>query len=154
MTKGYSSKSMKKLHDVSKFKSYAGMLVAFSIVATKFYAEASGSSSLDQLQNVIGKVIGIFLAASAIILVIIVGYGVIKGSLAAGDPRGLEGAKGTWTYAVYGFLIVVLAITIIAIIQGVLGIGGDANFGGFLDKVFDAIESLVSVSQSNIIGNQ
>lgn len=145
---------MKKLYDVSKFKSYTGMLVAFSIVATKRYAEASGSSSLDQLQNVIGKVIGIFLAASAITLVIVIGYGVVKGSLAAGDPRGLEGARGTWTYAIYGFLVVVLAITIIAIIQGVLGIGGGVGFGGFLDGVFGAIKSLVSVSQSNSIGSQ
>ncbi len=77
-----------------------------------------------------------------------IAYGIIKGSLAAGDPRGLEGAKGTWTYAVYGFLIVVLSFVIVSIIRTFLGLQGTFDLQEFFDKILEAMNSLVDLSTS------
>lgn len=117
------------------------------------YAAEPDPPSFGELRGILSRVIGLFFAASAAVLIIMIAYGIIKGSLAAGDPRGLEGARGTWTYAIYGFLIIVLSMLIVAIIRGRLGLSGTFNFGLFFDNIFDAIDSLVNISQSNSSNN-
>lgn len=121
------------------------------------FAEEGEPPSLTSLSSILSRIVGLFLAASAAALIIMVGYGIIKGSLAAGDPRGLEGAKSTWTYALYGFLIVVLSMVILALIRKILGLStGSEEFGfkTFLDKIFDSIEELVGVGQRSGLGSQ
>ncbi len=62
--------------------------------------------------------------------------------MATGDPRGLEGAKQTWTYAVYGFFVVVGFTAIIMIIGKLLGI--NLSPSGFLGNVSGALNSLIN----------
>lgn len=134
-------------------------LIFFSLLLTKAYVmyAAPGASppppSLHGLKDILSRIVGLFLAASAAALVVMIGYGIIKGSLAAGDPRGLEGAKSTWTYAVYGFLVVMLSILIVTIIRGRLGITeGSVGFGVFFDSLLDAVDSLTNIAHSNSNG--
>jgi len=115
-----------------------------------FAEEGEPPSLLTSLSSILSRIVGLFLAASAAALIIMVAYGIIKGSLAAGDPRGLEGAKSTWTYALYGFLIIVLSMVILTLIRKVLGLStGDERLGfkTFLDKILDSIEELVGIGQ-------
>jgi len=67
--------------------------------------------------------------------------------LAAGNPEGLEGAKGTITYAIYGFLIIVFVFSLLyyVIIPAVSGVSAP-GFGSLLDGVFSAIDELVNLS--------
>ena len=120
-------------------------------------AEEGEPPSLTSLSSILSRIVGLFLAASAAALIIMVAYGIIKGSLAAGDPRGLEGAKSTWTYALYGFLIIVLSMVILTLIRKVLGLStGDERLGfkTFLDKILDSIEELVGIGQRSGSGPQ
>jgi hypothetical protein len=59
------------------------------------------------------------------VLIILVLYGGIKALMSTGDARQLEGAKLVWTYAIFGVLIIILAIVIIQIIFKLLGSGND-----------------------------
>lgn len=105
--------------------------------------------SVNELPGIISTIVGIFLSASIVILVIIIAYGVIKASLASGDPRGLEGAKSTWTYAVYGFIIVFFSFVIYSIILKVLGISGEGfQRENMFDIIIEPLEELIDISQS------
>lgn len=106
--------------------------------------------SVNELPGIISTIVGIFLSASIVILVIIIAYGVIKASLASGDPRGLEGAKSTWTYAVYGFIIVFFSFVIYSIILKVLGISGEGfQRENMFDIIIEPLEELIYISKSS-----
>lgn len=113
------------------------------------YAEDIDPPGFDKLKEILSRIIGLFLAASAAVLVIMIAYGIIKGSLAAGDPRGLEGAKGTWTYAIYGFFVVILSMIIVTIIRGQLGLTGPFGFDLFFENIINAVDPLVNLGQGN-----
>jgi hypothetical protein len=57
------------------------------------------------------------------VLIILVLYGAIKAVTSLGDPKQLEGAKMTWSYAIFGFLIILFSLTIITIAFGLFGSG-------------------------------
>ena len=88
-------------------------------------------------------------------LVIMIAYGIIKASLATGDPRGLEGAKSTWSYALFGFFVIVLSWFLILFIRRLLGMsaGSDLSPGGFIDDIKTEIQSLIEVGHSSSSGN-
>ncbi len=54
-------------------------------------------------------------------LIVFILYGAIKAVQAQGDPKMLEGAKQTWTWAIFGALIILVAITGVTIIYRILG---------------------------------
>jgi len=125
-------------------------IYVFLIQSSVFsFAEEGEPPSLTSLSSILSRIVGLFLAASAAALIIMVGYGIIKGSLAAGDPRGLEGAKSTWVYAFYGFLVIILSMVILTVIRDRLGLTGPVGFGGFITKVIEAIQSLTVIGQGN-----
>lgn len=63
--------------------------------------------------------IGLYFVGAALIIMIL--YGAIKAITSVGDPKQLEGAKSTWSYAVYGFLIILLSLTIVTIAFALFG---------------------------------
>lgn len=133
----------------NKYIVFLSLLMLETFVA---YAEEPDPPGFDKLKEIFLRIIGLFLAASAAVLVIMVAYGIIKGSLAAGDPRGLEGAKSTWTYAVYGFFVVVLSMLIVTVVRGRMGLTGPFGFELFFDNIIGAIDSLVNTAQSSGTG--
>lgn len=128
------------------------LFLLFSLAPILYAAEEVTPPDFKQLVEIVSRIVGLFLAASAAVLVIMIAYGIIKGSLAAGDPRGLEGAKSTWTYALYGFLVVVLSMVIIVIIRKSLELStedGSVGFKGFLEKFLDPILELIDIGKSD-----
>jgi len=119
------------------------------------FAVDTRTFDLELLANSIKNVISIFLKASAGALVIMIAYGIIKASLATGDPRGLEGAKSTWSYALFGFFVIVLSWFLILFIRRLLGMsaGSDLSPGGFIDDIKTEIQSLIEVGHSSSSGN-
>ncbi len=71
-----------------------------------------------------------------IIFAIMIGIGAIKLAVSLGDPKGLEGASRTWTYALVGVAIVLGAVTLVSLIGRVLGL----NLGD-LSSLFDTAAS-------------
>jgi hypothetical protein len=75
------------------------------------------------------------------VLIILILYGAIKAITAVGDPKQLEGAKMTWSYAFFGFVIIIFAVTLVIIIAKLFGINiVDVNvaesIGTALDKLY------------------
>jgi hypothetical protein len=104
---------------------------------------AADFSDFSGIGDIIGRIINIALLAAGGILVAMIAYGVWKSSLAVGDPRGLEGAKSTWTYALYGFFVVIGVFAIYAIITGVIGISAGGGPSGLIGKALDALNQLL-----------
>jgi hypothetical protein len=104
-------------------------------------------ADFNELQGIFNKIFNIALISAGGAFVAMVAYGVWKSSLAAGDPRGLEGAKSTWTYALYGFFIVVGVFAILLIIASILGVSPFSP-GGLVAKLMGAINELLGVQGS------
>ncbi len=109
----------------------------------------SGVYSFGSLQQSIMNIFNAFIGVVAAVLIVMIAYGVWKSSMATGDPRGLEGAKQTWIYALYGFFVVVLFGVIFSIIAGWFG-APVLTPAALLSNVFAALESLISVPSNNM----
>jgi len=113
-----------------------------------FAADLDNNPSLDQINGIIGRIFNTLVYASGGVLVALIAYGVIKASLATGDPRGLEGAQQTWTYAVYGFFVIVLFFSIFIIVAKIFGITSITSPSSVLGNIFGALNDLLDVPDS------
>jgi len=95
-----------------------------------------------------GRILNVAVAVGGLVLVIMIAYGVWKSSMALGDPRGLEGAKQTWSYAIFGFFIVVGVYTLFIIISGIFGISS-LSPGGLINNVKSAIEEFTGIPRTH-----
>lgn len=77
------------------------------------------------IQNVINAAL-VFVGIVSLILIIISS---IKFIFSGGDPKQVEGARNTLTYAIIGFLVVVLSFTILNLIAYVTGVNCITLFG-------------------------
>lgn len=68
------------------------------------------------------RYLNIILFASAAVFVMMVFATAIKYSLAQGDPKALQGAKGTLTWAIVGFIVIIGVFTMLIIFKNVLGL--------------------------------
>ncbi len=129
------------------------MFDLFLLVSFYSFAEAPTPVEMptfEKLFNLILKIFGIILAVSGGVFVIMVAYGIIKSSLATGDPRGIEGAKSTWSYAIYGFMVIIISWVLVIFIRNLLGMSTEGlSPSGFLNSVLDGINSLVDVSKTS-----
>jgi hypothetical protein len=130
---------------IKKFKSLSIFLVSYMLFSSLFFCFAyyatPDAPPLTSIVPIIGRILNIAVGVSGVALVAMIAYGVWKSSLATGDPRGLEGAKQTWSYALYGFFIIVGAYAAIVIISSLLGVG--VSPGGFLGNISSALNSLL-----------
>ena len=70
----------------------------------------------------IARLLNVFIFASAAIFVMLILVSSVKYGMAQGDPKAMQGAKQTLTTAVIGFIVIIGAFTILAILRGVLGL--------------------------------
>ncbi|OGC45206.1 hypothetical protein A2V49_01170 [candidate division WWE3 bacterium RBG_19FT_COMBO_34_6] len=85
-------------------------------ITTGDYGVANPSSMICPLY----RIINFLIIAGGIVLAIMLGYGLIKFSIALGDPKGLEGGKKTITFAIIGFLVVIFAMALLGMIYRLL----------------------------------
>ncbi|OGC50954.1 hypothetical protein A2716_02875 [candidate division WWE3 bacterium RIFCSPHIGHO2_01_FULL_40_23] len=90
---------------------------------------ATAEEAVDDLPSTIAcyvsTALNILVVVSGSVFVLMVFYAAVKFSLSQGDPKGIEGAKATLTWAVIGFLVVIGVYVIFAILTGILGVSGD-----------------------------
>lgn len=87
-----------------------------------------GAVTLKGLEVVFSNVISVVLALGGIVLFIMLIYGGFKYLTAGGDPKALEGAKGTLSHAILGLVVLVLAFIILKVIAEVTGVSSILNF--------------------------
>lgn len=68
------------------------------------------------------RYLNLILYASAAVFVIMVFLSAIKYALSQGDPKALQGAKGSLTWAIIGFLVIIGVFTMLVILKNVLGL--------------------------------
>jgi hypothetical protein len=96
---------------------------------------------VDVLENALIIAIGVV----GVVFVAMIGYGAIKANMAAGDPRGLQGGKQTWTNAIIGFGIVVAVYVVINIAVSLLG-GERFSMTAVFDMLREGISDLLDAS--------
>lgn len=84
---------------------------------------ASGDKivTLKWFESLFGNVVGVALGFGGIILFVLLLIGGLKYITAGGDPKGIEGAKKTITFAVLGIILLALAFLILQLIQNLTG---------------------------------
>ena len=79
-------------------------------------------AQLSQLEDVFKNVVSAALGLCAIVLFIMLILGGYKYITSGGDPKGIEGAKKTLTYAVGGLLLILLSLLILNLIENITGV--------------------------------
>ena len=68
------------------------------------------------------RFLNVLLLASAAVFVMYVFLSAIKFAMSQGDPKALQGAKGSLTWAVIGFIVIIGVFAMLVIIKNVLGL--------------------------------
>lgn len=138
----------KSLHRKLFLKLWSYLSTLFICVVLPLYSFADeinmDNPTLSGIGDVLIRIMNWAVYLVGIVLVLVIAYGAVKASASLGDPRGLEAAKSTWTYAVYGAIIVVGFFAIFVIVAGFFGL--DIGIGGIFDAINDAIESFTVVA--------
>ena len=79
------------------------------------------AAELSSLQTVFGNVVNVALALAAIVLFIMLIIGGFRYITAGGDPKGVEGARKTLTYAIAGIVLIALSYLILSFIESFTG---------------------------------
>ncbi len=78
--------------------------------------------SLQNLEDVFANVIKIVLGIAGITFFILLLSSGFKFITSGGDPKALEGAKKTLTYAIGGLIIIILSYLILLLIEEITGV--------------------------------
>lgn len=79
-------------------------------------------AGLLQLQGLIFRLINISVTLAFIILTIMIVYGGIKFIISAGEPKGVEAAKLTLTYALLGIVMMIVGWLVLKLIEAFTGV--------------------------------
>lgn len=117
----------KMLRQISKF--ILSVSILFTLIGNtqgRIYAydctvEGSNAPRLEQIVCPFARVINVMIYAAGAALVLMLLWGAIKLALAVGDPKGMQAASMTWTYALVGFAVIVGGVLIITIMGRLLG---------------------------------
>lgn len=88
-----------------------------------------GVATLDCLPAVLQNVIFAAFIFAGIIAVILIIFSGIKFITSGGDPKQVEGARKTMTYAIIGFVLILLSFAILNLISHITGISCILKFG-------------------------
>ena|SRR3972149_677610 len=89
---------------------------------TKTFQKAVGDpAKLSDLNKVFENVVNVALAFAGIVLFVMLIIGGFRYITAGGDPKGIEGAKKTLTYAIAGIVLVAVSFLILNFIASFTG---------------------------------
>ena len=78
----------------------------FRIFSPVLFAGDIDEPTLGQARPLLINIMNWLVFLIGVVFVVVVAYGAWKASTATGDPRGLDSAKSTWSYAIFGLLVV------------------------------------------------
>jgi hypothetical protein len=97
-------------------------LTISDILITKAYAQALNGTDISQIADVLARTFNIVLFAAGAVFLCMVFYSAYKYAMALGDPKGLQGAKDSLTYAILGFVVVLSFFMIVSFVANYLGL--------------------------------
>lgn len=80
------------------------------------------ATNLSSIGSILARVVNLAAWGVGGVFIIMILVTAIKYAMAQGDPKGLEGAKNTLTYAIFGFLVAIGFFAISSIVTRALGI--------------------------------
>ncbi len=126
------------------FRAFAAFFTFVLVVLPAFAQDLDNNPRLADLTLVFVRVLNWGFVLVGVVLVGVIVYGAWKASMALGNPRGLEAARGTWTSALLGFLIVIAFYAIFSIVAGFFGL--DFSITGILGNFSNAVEELTGIT--------
>ncbi len=78
--------------------------------------------AIRDLETVFGNVIKSALALAGIVLFVMIVIGAVKYITSAGDPKAVDSAQKTLTYAIGGLLVVILSYLVLVLITRFTGV--------------------------------
>lgn len=126
------------------------LLSCNNVYALDCYQESSGYPAPlpSQIICPFVRVINLALLLVGAVLIAMIVLGAIKMAVSLGDPKALQGAKLTWTYAIIGTFVVLGSFFILFLINKTFGLGinlferGNAAAGIF-EKIQENIRSFM-----------
>jgi glucose uptake protein GlcU len=79
-------------------------------------------AKISDLGDVFDRVVGFALGFAGIVLFLLLIIGGFKYITSGGDPKAVEGAKKTLTYAIGGLIVILLSYLILVIIKDITGV--------------------------------
>jgi len=79
-------------------------------------------ATISNLSCLFGKVVSYALGLAAIVLFVLLIMSGFKFITSGGDPKALEGAKKTLTYAIIGLIVILVSYLILVLIQTITGV--------------------------------
>ncbi len=100
------------------------MLSLISTVFAQDYSDSSGESpaTLQDLEATFGRIVEVVLGLAGVTLFIMLIMGGFRFITAGGDPKAIESAKKTLTYAIMGIVLVALSFLILRFISTFTGV--------------------------------
>jgi len=100
------------------------MISLFLNVLAQEYSDLSGESpvTLQDLEVVFSRIIEIVLGLAGVVLFLMLIMGGFRFITAGGDPKAIEGAKKTLTYAIGGIVLIALSFLILRFISTFTGV--------------------------------
>lgn len=120
---------------------------------TKVYAEVIDGSDISQIADMLARAFNLFLMIGGTVFLIMILWSAYKYAMALGDPKMLEGAKQSLTYAIFGFVVVLGFYTIITFAASYFGVAGEPVFGdpaGLLKQNIIKLQDIVQESGGGI----
>ena len=84
--------------------------------------------TLDKLGDVFGSLVSALLALGGVVLFIMLLSGGFKFLTSGGDPKAVEGAKKTMTYAIIGVVLLAASYLILKILSDITGVDNILDF--------------------------
>ena len=100
------------------------MLSLITIVFAQDYSDRSGKTpaTLQDMEITFGRIIEIVLGLAGVVLFIMLIMGGFRFITAGGDPKAIESAKKTLTYAIGGIVLIALSFLILRFISTFAGV--------------------------------
>jgi hypothetical protein len=113
----------------------AGLLLGFSSFVTPVFAEELGGledgvATIYSLETLFSNIVTVITSLAAVALFVMFVVSGFTFLFSGGDQKKLEQAKGTFTNAIIGLVVIVTAFLILRVIQAFTGVGeGILQFG-------------------------
>lgn len=85
-------------------------------------ASADGIARISDLTCIFQRVVSYALGFAGIVLFVLLVTGGFKFITSGGDPKAVEGARNTITYAVIGLIVVIASFLILVLIYNITGV--------------------------------
>ena len=93
----------------------------------------TGLANIENLGDLFGLVLNVIVGVGIALVVIFLVLGGIQYVMSKGDPKAADAARLSLTNAIIGFVVIIGALTIKAVVVNVLGAEGAADVPGITD---------------------